>query len=192
MSLHYGTRGRCTAKGVPIYALGATASISLLAYMSASASSSNVLGWLLDLVNTGGFLSWVCYSITYLCFRRACSVQNVPKSDLTQRSFMQPYASYITLFVFSLMCLLNGFTVFFPSKWSVADFLPAYIGLPVFIGAYLVHRFLRWDHPWVVPAHLVDLRVSQEELDDASALEREAEGGRTCLQRLGYILHNNS
>ncbi|OQE96123.1 hypothetical protein PENNAL_c0001G00959 [Penicillium nalgiovense] len=49
---------RCTAKGVPIYAVGATACVSLLAYLTLNSSSAAILNWLLNLVNTGGFLSW--------------------------------------------------------------------------------------------------------------------------------------
>ncbi|KAF5000117.1 hypothetical protein FDECE_11279 [Fusarium decemcellulare] len=157
---------RCTAKGVPIYAVGAVSSVSLLAYLTLNSSSSEVFNWLLNLVNTGGFLSWVCCSITYLRFRKACNVQGIPKSELTQRSPLQPIASWVTLFIFTLLCFLNGFTVFFPSEWSIASFFSAYIGLPVFVAMYLVHRFMHRRDSWAIPSALVDLRLDPAELDD--------------------------
>ncbi|KAJ5810993.1 hypothetical protein N7447_010509 [Penicillium robsamsonii] len=157
---------RCTAKGVPIYAVGATSCVSLLAYMTLNSSSATILNWLLNLVNTGGFLSWVCCSITYLRFRKACEVQEVPKSKLTQRSPLQPYTSWITLVLFSILCLLNGFTVFFPSEWSIASFMSAYIGLPAFLILYFGHRFTNFKEPWAVPSHLVNLQLDPAELEN--------------------------
>ncbi|CAG8905957.1 unnamed protein product [Penicillium egyptiacum] len=157
---------RCTVKGVPIYAVGGTACVSLLAYLTLNSSSAAILNWLLNLVNTGGFLSWVCCSITYLRFRRACDVQGIPKSELTQRSTLQPYTSWITLVLFSILCLLNGFTVFFPSEWSIASFISAYLGLPAFLILYFGHRFTDHKEPWVIPSHLVDLQLDPAELDD--------------------------
>lgn len=156
---------RCTAKGVPIYAVGATSCVALLAYMTLNSSSATVLNWLLNLVNTGGLLSWVCCSITYLRFRKACEIQGVPKSQLTQRSPLQPYTSWITLVLFSILTLLNGFTVFFPSEWSTASFMSAYIGLPVFLILYFGHRFVSRKDPWVIPSEFVDLRLDPAELD---------------------------
>ncbi len=157
---------RCTAKGVPIHAVGATSCVSLLAYLTLNSSSAEILNWLVNLVNTGGFLSWVCCSITYLRFRQACQAQQVPKTELTQRSPLQPYISWITLFVFSVLCLLNGFTVFFPAQWSTASFVSSYIGLPAFVILYLGHRFTHPQDPWVLPSHLVDLRPDLEEQED--------------------------
>ncbi|KAJ4252438.1 hypothetical protein NW762_011039 [Fusarium torreyae] len=159
---------KCTAKGVPIYSVAAVSSISLLAYMSVSSSAVNVLYWLLNLVNTGGFLSWVCCSIIYIRFKKACDTQGVPKSDLTQRSWMQPWASWVTMFIFSMLCLLNGFTVFFPSRWSVGDFISSYIGLPLFIFFYLAHRFVHKKDPWAIPPNRVDLQVRLEDLEEDS------------------------
>ncbi|KAL2851675.1 amino acid permease/ SLC12A domain-containing protein [Aspergillus pseudodeflectus] len=181
---------RCTSKGVPIYAVATTASTSLLAYMSTSASSSNVLNWLLELVNTGAFLSWVCCSVIYLRFRRACDVQGVPRVELEQRSWMQPYASWLTIFVFGFLTLLNGFTVFFPGQWSLERFLPSYIGLPVFVGVYLGHRVVHWREPWAVQSELVDFRVQlEEEGEEGGCGDREdVEGARSWLRRVRNVL----
>lgn len=169
---------RCTKKGVPIYAVAASSSFCLLAYMNVNSAAADVFNWLLNLVNTGGFISWVCCSITYIHFRRACHVQEVDVSRLASRSPLQPVGAWATLFVFSLLCLLNGFTVFFPSEWSVADFLSAYIGLPIFVVIYITHRFLNRSDPWAIPSHTVDLCSG---LDEIEADEEQSEKPRVGL-----------
>ncbi|KAJ5295724.1 amino acid permease [Penicillium antarcticum] len=147
---------KCSKNGVPVYAVVASSLFSLLAYMN---------------VNTGGFISWVCCSITYIRFRKACDIQKIPTDSLIARSPLQPIGSYITMFMFGLLCLLNGFTVFFPSQWSVVDFLSAYIGLPLFVIFYFVHRFWRRQDPWTIPSHLVDLHNGLAELEAEEDLD---------------------
>lgn len=171
--------GRCTKSGVPVYAVVASSLFTLLAYMNVNSSAADVFNWLLNLVNTGGFISWVCCSIIYIRFRKACDLQGMPDYRFkNSRSVLQPYASWFTLFMFSLLCLLNGFTVFFPSQWSVADFMSAYIGLPLFVVIYFVHRGFHLTDPWVIPSELVDLQTGLAEMDaEEEAFEKIAQVG---------------
>ncbi|OKL63769.1 hypothetical protein UA08_00694 [Talaromyces atroroseus] len=155
---------KCTKQGVPIYAVGASSLFSALAYMNINQSSADVFNWMVNLVNCSAFISWVCCSIIHIRFRKACSVQEIPKSSFPARSRLKSAGSYFTLVVFSLLCLLNGFTVFFPSQWSVSGFLSAYIGLPLFVIIYLGHRLWSYREPWAIPSHLVDLHTGFAEL----------------------------
>ncbi|KAM3479067.1 hypothetical protein MY8738_005615 [Beauveria namnaoensis] len=182
---------RCTAKGVPIYAVGAISLVLPLGYLTISSSALDVLYWLLNLVNTGGYISWVCCGVTYLRFRRACEVQGIPDSQLTQRSWIQPYASYVTIIVFSILCFLNAFTVFFPGHWSLGDFISGYIGLPVFIGIYAIHCFVHKSEPWVVPNNEINLQISDEEFSDVT-LEDEAVSELSTWQRLSNMVRKRA
>ncbi|KAJ5669536.1 amino acid permease [Penicillium macrosclerotiorum] len=167
---------KCTKQGVPIYAVATSSLFSLLAYMNVNSSSADVFDWLMNLVNTGGFISWVCCAIVYIRFRKACDTQKLPAERFVARSALQPIGSWITLVMFILLCLLNGFTVFFPSQWSTADFLSSYIGLPLFVAIYLGHRF--WHHwePWAIDSHLVDLHSGLEEIkeDEVTTIPQES------------------
>ena len=63
-----------------------------------------------------------------------------------------------------LLCLTNGFQVFFPGNFSVKSFLAAYITLPLFFALYLGHKW--WSRtPWIRPIETVDLWSGKEEVD---------------------------
>lgn len=178
---------RCTKKGVPIYAVTVSSLFSLLAYMNVNSSSADVFDWLMNLVNTGGFISWICCSIIYIRFREACDSQNVPKSSLF-RSPLQPIGSWITMVMFTVLCLLNGFTVFFPSEWSVSGFLSAYIGIPLFVIIYFIHRVMHRQDAWVIPSHDVDLKSGLAELEAEEEKEVVAEGWMLRFRRCRALI----
>lgn len=63
-----------------------------------------------------------------------------------------------------LLCLSNGFQVFFPGNFSAASFLAAYITLPVFLGLYLGHKL--WARtPWIRSIEKVDIWSGLQEAD---------------------------
>ena len=72
-----------------------------------------------------------------------------------------------------LLCLTNGFQVFFPGNFSVKSFLAAYITLPLFFTIYLGHKL--WARtPWILSIETVDVRTDREEADQQEAEDREA------------------
>lgn len=177
---------RCTASGTPIYAVGAVSVITLLAYLNLNSAAADVFNWLLNLVNTGGFISWVCCSITYIRFHKARKEQGA-LAEVVTKSIFQPLASWVVLVIYTILCLLNGFTVFFPSEWSVPSFLSAYIGIPIFMAVYLVHRFIYRIEPWVISSELVNLRLDAAELEEEDVTEDAPRAGLRWLQWLQHV-----
>jgi yeast amino acid transporter len=154
----------CSKAGVPYYAVAASSLFCGLAYLNVASSGSKVFNWFVYLINTAGFLSWICCSIVFLRFRKACKAQNraVPYS-----SFVQPYGAYWALGWFTFLLLINGFTVFFPSKWNVADFFTSYVSIIIFLVLYFGHRIVfRWDK-WAWSPTEVDLHTGMEEIEEA-------------------------
>ncbi|PWI71872.1 hypothetical protein PCL_11966 [Purpureocillium lilacinum] len=162
---------KCTAAGTPIYAVGATSLPTLLAYLNLNSAAANVFNWLLNLVNTAGFISWVCCGIIYIRFHQARKEQGDMQS--TTKTTLKEISACATAVFYVILTLLNGFTIFFPSKWSTADFLSAYIGLPIFFAVYLGHRFICRQDPWIIPLKEVKLQANGAELNEETEDELE-------------------
>lgn len=171
---------RCSAGGVPYYAVLASASFAPLAYLSVGDASSVVFNWLVSLLNTTGFISWVLCCVIFLRFRAACAAQGLARASLPYTSVLQPYGAWVALVAFGLFGLLNGFDVFFPGRFTASGFFTAYIGIPIFLLIYLGHKVARGrSEPWCRPAAAVDLKtgladvLAAEEAYEAERLERK-------------------
>ncbi|KAF7714021.1 Amino acid/polyamine transporter I family protein [Penicillium ucsense] len=158
----------CNRWGVPYYAVGVSALFSLLAYLSVGSGSSVVFNWLINFTNTSGFISWICCCIVFFRFRKAIAVQGI---EQPYKSSIQPYGAYFGLAGATLMLLINGFTVFFPSQWSVSNFFTAYIGIPAFLVLYLGHRLVYWNDRWAWRSEDVDMQTGLQEVIDAEQPE---------------------
>lgn len=154
---------RCNKLGTPIYAVGASSILALLAYLNVSAGAGNVFGWLINLTNTAGYTSWIVCCIIYMRFKKAAKLQGV-KTPYTSK--VQPYANYICLVVFIFLLLMNGFTVFYPGNFTATGFLTAYLGIPIFLAIYFGHRVYRRRDPWMISAEKIDLTTNVAEVEE--------------------------
>ncbi|KAI0536728.1 amino acid permease/ SLC12A domain-containing protein [Xylaria digitata] len=154
--------------GVPVNAVLTTACYGLLSYLNVSSSGGAVFNWFVSLTNSAGLISWICCCIIYLRFNLACKVQRITK--LPYNSIFQPYAAWVNLIFFTILLLLNGFSVFFPSHWSVNSFLTAYIGIPAFLVLYIGHRIVNLKDPWAHSPEDVDMKTGVDEME---AMEEE-------------------
>ncbi|KAK5949221.1 hypothetical protein OHC33_009762 [Knufia fluminis] len=155
---------RCTKSGVPIYAVGCSSLFTLLSYLNVSTSGGIVFNWFMNLTNTWGMISWVCCMIIFFRFRKAAAYHGVQSP---YRSFIQPYGAWIAMVSFTVLCLINGFTSFFPQNWSAANFLTAYVGIPIFGVMYAGHRIWSWSDKWAFDPSEIDMHTGLQEVDDA-------------------------
>lgn len=171
--------------GVPYLAVLATWAVGLLAFLSVSETSEVAFNWFVNISTISGLIAWVVCIITYLRFRKALQFRNLLHT-LPYRTALQPYATYVTLVVLVVLTLTNGFAVFFPGKWSVADFLAAYITLPIFLFLYIAHK--AWFRtPLARKVEDIDVITGVREMD---ALEAEdvPPVAKNWLQKIWYWL----
>ncbi|KAF5641186.1 proline-specific permease (proline transport) [Fusarium tjaetaba] len=157
---------RCNRYGLPYYAVLITASLGCLAYLSLSNSSLTVFNWLINLTNTSGYISWISCGIIYVRYRKAITHH---KLESPYRSRLQPWGMYFGVIVSAILLIINGFTVFFPSQWSVGDFFTAYISIPAFLLIYFGHRLHHRGDAWARNPEDVDM---YEGMDEVLAAER--------------------
>jgi amino acid transporter len=158
-----------TRKGVPYYAVLATWAFGLLAFLNVSTSGAVVFQWFSNISTISGFIAWIVVLITYMRFRSAMQFRGLLHA-LPFRTPLQPYSSYFALFIITLLTLTNGFQVFFPSQWSVADFIAAYITIPIFLALYLGHK-LWFRTPFAIAREDVDVMTGVKEMEELAALD---------------------
>jgi amino acid transporter len=162
---------RCTRYGLPIYAVLASSCFAFLAYLNVSSNAGVVFNWFISLTNTAGYTSWIVCAIIFLRFRKACETQGV---TVPYRSHVQPWAAWICIPIFAFLLLANGFTVFYPGQFTVSGFLVTYLGIPIFLGLWLAHKFTAGRNmPWIYAPADVDLTTGVREVEaDAEAWTR--------------------
>ena len=79
-----------------------------------------------------------------------------------------PYTTWIALFVLSILTLTNGSHVFFPKNWSAANFLGAYITLPIFLALYVGYKALRRT-PFATKVSEIDIVTGKKAMEELSA-----------------------
>ncbi|XXH01716.1 hypothetical protein Hte_008077 [Hypoxylon texense] len=163
--------GRTTKRGVPWVAVAFTLLVGCLAFLNVSNSGAQVFQWFTNISTISGFIAWIVIMITYLRFRKAMARAGMLET-LPFRTPLQPYATYVVLFIISLLTLTNGFQVFFPSQWSASNFLAAYITIPIFLALYLVHKVV-YRTPLAIRVEDVDVLSGKKEMDDMAAMDRE-------------------
>ncbi|KAH0835996.1 putative proline-specific permease put4 [Fonsecaea pedrosoi] len=157
----------CNRWGVPYMAVGCSSLFCALAYLNVASNGSTVFNWFVNLTNTWGMTSW------------ACKAQGI---EPIYRNWLQPWGAYIAMVAFTILCLINGFTVFFPSKWSASSFLTAYIGIPIFFVMYIGHRIVFWGDKWAWDPMEVDMHTGLQEVIDAEKPLKKRKGlARICM-----------
>jgi len=169
---------RTNKYGTPYWSVTASGLAALLAYLNVRSSAGQVLTWLVNIINISSVFSWVLLSWSYIRFRKALEVQGVDRNRLPYRARRGKSTAWFCIFFFTVIGLLNGFQVFFPSEWNAADFITAYIGIPLFVLLFFGHKYFRGrSEPWLVP-------LNQLDLSPLSVIDAVSVGDEVCGQEL--------
>ena len=163
--------GKTNKYGVPWVAVLATWCIGLLAFLNVSNTGAQVFTWLSNISTISGFIAWIVVMITYIRFRQALTFHGL-LDTLPYRTRFQPYLVWFILFIICILTLTNGFQVFTKGKWSVSDFLAAYITLPIFLALYLGHK-LCFRTPFAIKVSNIDVVSGKREMDELCAMDEE-------------------
>lgn len=144
---------RINSRGIPVPALVATASIGLFGFITAIVGEGAAYTWLINISGLSGFITWVGVAICHYRFRRAYIAQGNNPADLPYKAPLFPIGPIVAL----LMCLLviggQNYNAIFAGQWF--EVVSAYIGLPIIIGVWLVHKLMTGSK--LIPLQQVDV-----------------------------------
>jgi len=127
---------RTTSTGVPIFALLATSSISILCFASSFIGSGQLWSWLQNIAGVSNQIAWLSIGLASLRFRKAWIAQNRSVDELKfYVRWTWPWGPYFVIISVAALIIIQGWTSIFP-KFSTVDFISFYIEIPVMIVMY--------------------------------------------------------
>ena len=165
--------GRTNSRGVPIFALLATAAVGLFGFLAALVGQGAAYAWLLNVSGLCGFIVWVGIAVSHYRFRRGYVAQGYDLSDLPYKAPLFPLGPIVAFVM--LLAVIGGQNFEAVVAGKGLEVLSAYIGLPLFLGLWLIHRFVTKSK--VVPLMQMDLSAPAD--IEESAKVRSARTGVT-------------
>ncbi|MCL6423173.1 amino acid permease [Brachybacterium sp. JHP9] len=127
-------------RGVPIWALAATAAVGLFGFLTAIIGQGAAYTWLLNVSGLSGFIAWVGIAVCHYRFRRAFVRQGHSVSELP---YVAPWFPLGPLLAFT-MCLIvilgQNYEALF--RGELLSVLSSYIGLPAFLALWAGHKLI--------------------------------------------------
>lgn len=155
---------KCTKGGVPWVAVGVTSLYAPLAFMVVGkVGAQDAFEYLYDISAVSILIVWWVIMLAYVRFFHGMRIQGHSRDELPYKAPLQPYLSYFTLFIFSLIILLAGFTVFIDGHWSASTFVTTYICIPLFIIIYVAYKLAR--HSRIVSYQDMDFVTGRRALE---------------------------
>lgn len=145
--------GAVNRYGVPVRALGATALVGAAGFLTAVVGQDTAYAWLLNVSALSGFIVWVGIAVCHFRFRRAYVAQGNDPADLPYRAPLFPLGPVLAFVMCVAVILGQNYQAVFDGE--VLAVLSSYIGLPVFLLIWLVHRLTRGTP--MVPLDQVDV-----------------------------------
>ncbi|KTD17432.1 amino acid permease [Legionella jordanis] len=130
-------------RGIPIYALLATASIAALAFLSSFYGDGIVYFWLLSAASLSGFIAWMGIAISHYRFRKAYLYQGKDLSQLPYLAKGYPYGSFFAILLCLLVIVGQNYAVFMADELDWQGLFISYIGLPLFLVIWITNKWLK-------------------------------------------------
>lgn len=153
---------KCTKSGVPIYAVIASLSFGLLAFLQLGKTAQTVLNWMVNIVTVSQLINFFALCVIYLRFYAALNAQGIDRRSLPYRGYFQPYAAYIGLVCTFCMTFLAGYPVFV--NWDASTFIFSYIMIPICVCVFLFWKI--WKRTHFKKPEEIDLKTGMKEIQD--------------------------
>lgn len=132
-------------RGVPMPALLATASVGLAGFITAVIGEGAAYTWLVNISGLSGFIVWVGIAVCHYKFRRAYVAQGYDLKDLPYKAPLFPLGPIVAFALCIVVILGQNYQAVFNGE--LFHVLSSYIGLPVFLLVWLVHKLVTRSKP---------------------------------------------
>lgn len=133
--------GEVNSRGIPIYALMATAVVGMLTFLSSIVGSGQIYMWLLNASSLTGFIAWLGIAISHYRFRKAYVRQGRDLNALPYLAKGYPYAPLIAFFLCIIVIGGQNYVAFIGPKIDWEGILVSYIGVFLFLILWLGYKF---------------------------------------------------
>lgn len=132
--------------GIPIYALLATASFGLLAFLCNLYGGTVIFLMLVNISSLAGFVAWFGIARSHIGFRKHYLAQGKKLSDLPFVSRFYPWAPIIAMILCVIIVFGQWYTLYAQHQLSLSGLISMYIGLPVIFLLWLGNKWYHAKH----------------------------------------------
>ncbi|WP_129657251.1 amino acid permease [Rothia halotolerans] len=144
---------RVNRRGIPLPALLMTASVGLFGFLTALVGQGAAYTWLVNISGLSGFIVWVGIAVCHFRFRRAFVRQGYDLAELPYKAPLFPAGPLLAFALCVVVILGQNYQAVFDGK--LLQVLSAYIGLPIFLAVWLIHKAVTKDR--IIPLDEVDV-----------------------------------
>ncbi|KAI8596037.1 amino acid permease/ SLC12A domain-containing protein [Dissophora ornata] len=113
--------GKTNKRGVPVVAVAITTAFSCIALVMIYAGASVVFNWLVSIIGSIIFLTWVCILFLHFRFRQCWKAQGRTPEELPYRSWGYPYGHYLAMII-GTCCVVASWYLSIVTKPSLSDY----------------------------------------------------------------------
>ncbi|KAI5961900.1 GNP1 [Candida pseudojiufengensis] len=143
------------------------------AYIAAFDQQETVFNWLLSISGISFVLCWLFICVSYVRYRAALKYNKISLDSLAYKSPTGLLGAYASIIINSLILIAQFWTSLFPgSKPDANNFFQNYLGAPVFVVCYIIHKI--WTRNWKLYKPVSQIDVNKDRIIyDPELLELE-------------------
>ncbi|EGW34890.1 uncharacterized protein SPAPADRAFT_131915 [Spathaspora passalidarum NRRL Y-27907] len=183
---------KCLPNGAPIYCVIASVLVGLLSFLSVSNSTATVFNWFVNLATTGLLCTYLCIWWCYFKFKKVYPKQTGVQFKKDEYNYylapklIHPYFTYFGLLLNILVLFFNGFWIFFPGQFSVANLFTSYFAPVLYICLFVFWKFFKKTH--FRSDMEADITTGKEQIDLEEEADIEYEATRERSQNWFFVV----
>ncbi|KAK6462653.1 general amino acid permease [Scheffersomyces coipomensis] len=185
--------GYIDKQGRPLMGIIVQCVFGLLCFITGSNESKAVFNWLLALSALSSLFTWGSINMCLIRFRRALYVQGRTTDEIAWCSQVGVYGAAYGFSIIVLVLIAQFWIALFPLGGSpnVADFFMAYLGAPVVMVFWLIHKLWKREWKFIIRAKDIDIDTGRRELNlDLLKQEIAEEKAYIASKPFYYRLYN--